>query len=134
MPDSSFEDTWYPRIGKDATEELRRFRRAPWLIVRSVALAVGAGVVIGGSPLDDAIGWGLAVGAAVSWAMFWRAQRRVAVLVSAWFGLDGVRWLPAMNPRRFDAWRQANGFRTPEERMADQQATVAAGAGLRKPY
>jgi len=123
---TEFEATWYPRIGQDATERLRSFRRAGWFIALSVALGIAGGAMIGGSTREDAIGWGLVVGAAVSWAMFWRAQRRTAAAVGAWFGVENMRRLPPMRPRTFDAWRQAKGYRTPEERMADQQATVAA--------
>ena len=118
MDESAFEATWYPRIGKDATKELRRLRTTAFLAPGAGAVcAVGAGLLIGTSAVGDAIGWLLAAGAASFWAMFTLAQWRTAAAVSAWYGVPR-RWLPRMTPARFDEWRAANGFRTPDERTA----------------
>ena len=53
---SDFGATWYPLIGQDAAEELRRARRTAWLGPLNVVFAGGAGLLIGTSPLGDAIG------------------------------------------------------------------------------
>jgi hypothetical protein len=47
------------------------------------------------------------------------AQRRTAAAICEWFAVTDMRVLPLMTPERFDKWRQANGYRTPDERAAD---------------
>ena len=119
MAQTDFEATWYPRIGKDAAEELRRFRRAALLNPPvGVACAVGAGALIGKGTVGDVVGIVLAMISVVCVGMFIRAQWRTAAAVSVWFGVKRMRWLPRMTPQRFDEWRQLRGLMTPEERRA----------------
>jgi hypothetical protein len=123
MPKPDFEATWYPRIGKDAAEELRRARRTAWLGPLNAVFAGGAGVLIGTSPLGDAMGAALVGGLLVSLGIFIRAQWRTAAAISLWFGVKRMRWLPRMTPQRFDQWRQLRGLLTPAERLpADHSA------------
>jgi hypothetical protein len=114
---ADFEATWYPRIGKDAAEELRRARRTAWLGPLTAVFAVGAGALIGTSTLDDVIGVVLAITCLVYVGMFIRAQWRTAEAVSVWFGVDRMRWLPRMTPQRLDDWRNLRGLMTPDERQ-----------------
>ena len=119
MVKADFEDTWYPRIGKDATEELWRFRRAALVNPTvSVVFAVGAGALLGDGAVGDVIGAMLAAGCIVYFWLFIRAQWRTAAAVSVSFGVKRMRWLPRMTPQRFDEWRQLRGLMTPEERLA----------------
>lgn len=119
MTKAHFEDTWCPRIGKDATEELWRFRRAARVDPSvGVVSAVGAGALIGQGTVGDVIGVVLAMACVVFVGMFIRAQWRTAAAVSVWFGVKRMRWLPRMTPQRFDEWRQLRGLMTPEERLA----------------
>ncbi len=117
---TDIEATWYPRIGKDAAEELRRARRTAWLGPLNAVFAVGAGLLIGTSPLGDAIGVALVVGFLLSVGVFIRAQWRTAAAVSLWYGVKRMRWLPRMTPQRFDEWRQARGLMTPDERRSGE--------------
>lgn len=118
MARTDFESTWYPRIGKDAAEELRRARRTAWLGPLAAVFAVGAGALIGKGTVGDVIGVVLAIACVVYVGMFIRAQWRTAAAVSVWFGVKRMRWLPRMTPQRFDEWRQLRGLMTPEERLA----------------
>ena len=118
MARSDFERTWYPRIGKDAAEELRRARRTALLGPLAAVFAVGAGALIGKGMVGDVIGSVLAITCAGYVGMFIRAQWRTAAAVSLWFGVKRMRWLPRMTPQPFDEWRQLRGLMTPEERLA----------------
>lgn len=118
MAKPDFEATWYPRIGKDAAEELRRARRTAWLGPLIGVFAVGAGALIGTSPLGNAIGVALVAGFLISLGIMFGAYWRTAAAVSVWFGVKRMRWLPRMTPQRFDQWRQARGLMTPDERLS----------------
>jgi hypothetical protein len=121
-----FVATWYPRIGKDAAEKLRRSRRAVWLIPLGWLCALSASALIGaGGLLRDVIGSLLAVGAAVCLVLFNTARWPTAAAISEWYGVKRMRALPSMRPEHFDKWRHAKGFRTPDERMADEQSPGA---------
>ncbi len=123
MANPDFEATWLPRIGPDATTKLRLWRRAAvWFRPLATVLAAGAGASFaGGGPIADVVGWMCTVGAAACCVVYIRAQRRTAAAIRAWFAVTDMRLLPLMDPERFDRWRQANGYRTPEERTADGQ-------------
>jgi hypothetical protein len=121
----AFEATWYPRIGKDATKELRRFRKTALLCPAiGVVCSWAAGLLVGSGSVGDAIGLLLAAVAAGCCALFVGAQWRTAAAVSVWFGVPRRWWLPRMNPARFDEWRTANGFRTPDERRATDRSAI----------
>ncbi len=62
LPEADFGTTWYPRIGEDAAEELRRARRTAWLGPLIAVFAVGAGALIGKGTIGDVIGVALVVG------------------------------------------------------------------------
>lgn len=124
MTASSFEDTWYPRIGRDAAEELRRARRTAWVGPLAAICAVGAGVLIGEGTIGDVVGVVLAIACVAYLGMFIRGQSRTAAAVSLWFDVKRMRWLPRMTPERFDEWRKLRGLMTPDERLsADSSAT-----------
>ncbi len=78
MAKTGFEATWYPRIGKDAAEELRRARRTVWLGPLAAVFAAGAGALIGKGTIGDVIGVVLAIACVVYVGMFIRAQWRTA--------------------------------------------------------
>lgn len=122
MANTDFEATWYPRIGKDAAEELRRARRTAWLGPVIGVLAIGAGLLIGTSPLGDAIGGALVVAGLIGLSIMFGAYWRTAAAVSVWFGVKRMRWLPRMTPQRFDEWRQLRGLMTPDERRRTSSA------------
>jgi len=115
---TDFEATWYPRVGKDAAEELRRARRAALLGPLAAVFAFGAGALIGTGTIGDVIGVALAVAGVVYVGMFIRAERRTAAAISMWFGVERMRWLPRMTPQRFDEWRELRGLTPPDERLA----------------
>jgi hypothetical protein len=120
MVKPDFEATWYPRIGKDAAEELRRGRKIVTFGIATPLFAVGAGLLIGTGVRNDMIGVALAAVVAVYIVMFIRAQRRIAAAMSDWFGVK-IKGLPRMNTKRFDDWREKCGLRTPDERLRDSQ-------------
>jgi hypothetical protein len=115
MAEPDFEAIWYPRIGKNAAEELRRWRKLTIFGFAVPLLAIAAGLLIGTGTLDDVIGIVLAAVVAGYFVMFINAQRRIAAAMSSWFGVK-IKGLPKMNPRRFDAWCQERGLRPPDER------------------
>jgi hypothetical protein len=121
MPDSDFESTWYPRMGKDAAEQLRRLQRSVWFVPLGLVFSLGAGALFGTSSAGDAIGGVCVLGAVICLGLWINAQWRTAAAASVWFGVKRRWWLPRMTPQRFDEWRTANGFRTPDERRADAE-------------
>jgi hypothetical protein len=121
---SDFETTWLPRIGKEATEELRRARRLVVMYPVAVVFAAGASVLIGNGILADVGGAVLAAAATSILVAFVRAQKRIAAALSRWFGVK-IKGLPKMNPKRFDAWCQERGLRSPREGLASGQAADA---------
>ncbi len=128
MAKSDFEATWYPRIGKDAAEELRRFRKIVVMFALPAPLAGGvAGILIGTGTVNDVIGGILAVAAAGYIVMFINAQRKIAAALSDWFGvkITGGQ-LPKMNPKRFDAWCQERGLHHEDRRVGSGQATQSS--------
>jgi hypothetical protein len=82
MAEPGFEATWYPRMGKDAAEELRRARRTAWLGPVAAVFAAGAGALIGKGTTGDVIGAVPAIAAFVYVGMFIRAQWRTAAALS----------------------------------------------------
>lgn len=89
MAGPDFEAMCYPRIGKDAAEELRRFRRTAWLGPPMVACAVGAGLLIGASTVGDCIGAALVLVCVVGLWLSLR-QWRTSVAVGRSFGFKGA--------------------------------------------
>jgi hypothetical protein len=124
MARQELEEVWVSRIGSTATEELLRYRRSGFFVMAMPVVAGAAGVLIGTSTLGDVLGAVLA--AVVAWylAAFIHAQRRLAAALSEWFGVK-IKGLPKMNPKRFDAWCQERGLRSPREGLASGQAADA---------
>jgi hypothetical protein len=120
MAERDFEATWYPRIGKDAAEELRRWRKLTIFGVTVPLFAIAAGLLIGTGTVNDLIGVALAAVVVGYFVMYIDAQRRIAAAMSDWFGVK-IKGLPKMNPKRFDAWCQERGLRQPEDRHASGQ-------------
>lgn len=123
MAKPDFEATWYPRIGKDAAEELRRGRKIVIFGVTAPLFAIAAGLLIGTGTVNDLIGVALAAVVVVYLVMFINAQRRIAAAMSDWFGVK-IKGLPKMNPKRFDTWCEQRGLRQPDERT---NGSVSAG-------
>ena len=124
MAKLDFEATWYPRIGKDAAEELRRWRKITIFGVTAPLFAIAAGLLIGTGTLDDLIGVVLVAVVVAYFVMYISAQRRIAAAMSDWFGVK-IKGLPKMNPKRFDAWCEKRGLRPPDERSNEP---VSAGS------
>ncbi len=111
-----FEATWYPRIGKDAAEELRRGRKIVTFGIVSPVFAVTAGLLIGTSIVGDVIGAASAAVVVVYLALFIGAQIRIAAALSEWYGIKiSAGQLPLMNPKRFDSWSQRYGLQAQSE-------------------
>jgi hypothetical protein len=112
MAITDFEATWVPRIGEDGAAEFRRYRRSlgvAW--ATGLVLAVAASFAFGGDTLDKLLGVVLAVGAVGAMVGFVRSQRRLAAVLSEWFGVKiTAGQLPVMYPERFDAWCTKRGF------------------------
>jgi hypothetical protein len=113
MVKDEFEATWIPRIGTDATAELRRFRRTGGFGLVAPVLGAAAAVLFGNGPLEDLLAAiPLAAGIAVV-VSFIRGQRRLALALSRWFGVwITAGQLPPMSTKRFDAWRERRGLRS----------------------
>ena len=119
MTKPDFEATWYPRIGQNAAEELRRGRKISIFGIASPLFAVGAGLLIGTGTISDVVGVVLASMVVIYLIVFIDAQRRVAAAMSDWFGVE-IKGIPIMTPNRFDAWCQARGLQQPTDRLANQ--------------
>jgi hypothetical protein len=124
MAKLDFEATWYPRIGKDASEELRRGRKLTIFGVTVPLFAIAAGLLIGTGTSNDLIGVVLVAVVVVYFVMYINAQRRIAAAMSDWFGVK-IKGLPKMNPKRFDDWYEKRGLRQPDERT---YGSVGAGS------
>jgi choline-glycine betaine transporter len=121
MAKLDFEATWYPRIGKNAAEELRRGRKIVTFGIVSPVFAVAAGLLIGTGTVDDVLGVASATVVAVYVALFIHAQVRIASALSEWYGVK-VRGIPVMTTKRFDEWREARGLHHPGEQVVSAQA------------
>jgi hypothetical protein len=70
-----------------------------------------AGLLIGTSTLGDVLGVLCALIVVGALTAFFRAQNRLAAVLSEWYGVKITgRGLPAMNPKRFDGWCQERGL------------------------
>ena len=125
MAKPGFEATWYPRIGMEAAEELRRGRRITTFGIASPLFAGGAGLLIGTSALDDVIGVALAAVVVAYLVMFINFQRRIAEAMSYWFGVRiQAGQMPPMSVGRFDTWREKRGLRAPDKRASGPDGRV----------
>jgi hypothetical protein len=120
MAKPDFEATWYPRIGKDAAEELRRGRKIVTFGIVSPVFAVAAGLLIGTSTAGDVIGAASAAVVVIYLALFIGAQIRIAAALSEWYGIKiRAGQLPLMNPKRFDAWCERYDLQAQGEQADD---------------
>jgi hypothetical protein len=129
---SDFEAIWDPRIGPEATRRLwtyTRFSRRGYLWL---LLPVGAGVLIGSGWLGDILGGIFAVATVWSWGMFIYAQRRTAMAISRWRGIE-IRWLPRMTPDTFDKFCQKYAVPEHDEIGSETEVRDIGLLGPRKP-
>jgi hypothetical protein len=122
MTRQELDATWIPRIGPEATAELRRYRRVGGIGMVMPLFAGVAGLLIGTSTLGDFLGVVLAVVVAICIAEFIRSQRRLAAAMSRWFGVK-IRGVPRMNTKRFDDWAQKRGLHSRSE-SAEESSTA----------
>jgi hypothetical protein len=127
MAKPDFEATWYPRIGRNAAEELRRGRKIGIYGFTMPLFAIAAGLLIGTGALNDVIGGVLVIVAAGYFVTFIRAQLRIAAALSEWYGVK-IRGIPKMNPKRFDSWSEARGLHRPGEQVSSGQAARSSDA------
>lgn len=116
MVGSDFQATWVPRIGEEATGELRRFRKICGFGMSTPVFAGAAGLLFAAnSPLDDLLAVlcsAVAIGFLVG---FINGQKRLAEAMSRWYGVRiQVGQLPPMSVGRFDTWREKRGLRLPD--------------------
>jgi choline-glycine betaine transporter len=128
MAKPDFEATWYPRIGKNAAEELRRGRKIVTFGIVSPVFAVAAGLLIGTGTVDDVLGFASATVVAVYVALFIHAQVRIAAALSEWYGVK-IRGIPVMTPRRFDEFAEKRGLHRPDEKVASGQMARSSDTG-----
>jgi hypothetical protein len=118
---ASFEQAWYPRIGKDATEQLWKGRWAIVWFALVFTFAVASSFLWGDGPVGDALGALLTIGWMVCAFLIMRARRRTSAAISDWFGIERLKAIPSMTPERFDRWRTNRGYMRPDERRASGQ-------------
>jgi hypothetical protein len=113
---SGLDQIWIPRIGPEATAELRR--GAPLTVFMGavvIAAAIGSSFAFGtGSPVGWLLGI-LCVGCAVAIIAVWISSRRkLARAMSQWFGVTiGWHEIPRMTATQFDDWCQRRGLTSP---------------------
>jgi hypothetical protein len=107
MPTNSFDEIWIPRIGRDATNELRHNGRLTLVFGPTlVALAIGCSFAFGSSKPEGIAVGSLCIAMAVTLSIIWiRSRMSVAAALSSWFGVR-IAWndLPRMRSSQFDAW------------------------------
>ncbi len=118
MARPDFQATWVPRIGEEATAELRRFRKIGGLAIVAPVFAIAGGLLFARSSLlDDLLAvmcWAVGISFLVG---FINGQRRVAKAMSYWYGVRiQAGQLPPMSVGRFDTWREKRGLRSPNGR------------------
>jgi hypothetical protein len=112
---ADFETIWPPRIGAEATAELRRYRKSGLLApIGMCVFAGGAGVLFGQSTLSDVIAVTLVLATIGLLAVLLAGQRRFAAALGRWFGVKvTVKQIPIMSPKHFDRWQEQRGLNAP---------------------
>lgn len=111
MATSEFDTIWTPRIGPEASAQLRRSSYLGMLLLpAALAAAVAFSFLAGAGNVAGAV-----VSAAVAvgcFAGFLKTRFTLARALSDWFG-QPVRWheLPRMRAANFDVWCQQRGLR-----------------------
>lgn len=118
MARSDFQATWVPRIGEEATAELRRFRKISGLGMLTPVFAGAAGLLFArNGALDDLLAVLCSTVAIGLLTALINGQKRLAEAMSYWFGVRiQAGQLPPMSVGRFDSWRQKRGLRSPDAR------------------
>jgi len=115
---ADFQDAWVPRIGEEATAELRRFRKICGFGMVTPVFAIAAGILFAGnSSLDDLLAVLCSAVVICYLVKFINGGKRLAAALSRRFGVR-IKWgqLPAMNPKRFDSWSEKRGLQVPDGR------------------
>jgi hypothetical protein len=119
MAKSALDADWLPRIGEQATAQLRGVRHAAVIGGPAVvALAVVASFCFANGAISDVCLGVVAVAVAVGlFTRVIRRQMRLAEALSQLFATK-IGWaeLPNMRPAQFDAWRERRGLQSPNER------------------
>jgi hypothetical protein len=123
---SEFQATWVPRIGEEATAELRLFRRTGSIGIVAPVFAVAAGLLFArNNALDDLLAVVCAVVGISFIVAFINGQRRLAKAMSYWFGVRiQAGQMPPMSVGRFDTWREKRGLRAPDKRASGPDGRV----------
>jgi hypothetical protein len=113
MAGSAFEQIWVPRIGDQATAQLRR---SSYLTLVTGPVVIGLAIACSFS-FGNGKSSGVAVGvveaalAVVVFAVWIRSRMKLAAAVSQWLGVEvGWQEMPRMRSAQFDAWRQRRGL------------------------
>ena len=116
----NLDEIWVPRIGADATAELRRNARVGTIMVVTVlAMGIASSFAFGrGTPGGVLLGCVEVAIGIVAFALLIRSRMRLAEAISQWFGIKiGSRELPNMNAKQFDAWCQRRHLRSPRQQQ-----------------
>jgi hypothetical protein len=117
---SRFDEIWLPRIGAQATAELRRSARVGMIMGLTVlAMGIACSFAFGrGTPGGVLLGCVEVIIGIVAFAVLIRSRMRLAAAISQWFGIKiGSRELPNMNAKQFDAWRQRRNLGSPRHQQ-----------------
>jgi len=104
-----FDYIWVPRIGEQATAELRRYGNLTIVtLFPMLPLAIGISFAFGsGSPAGIVLGFVMVALAVTGFVVWNRSSRRVAAAMSEWFGVKIPWWdMPKMKATSFDAWTE----------------------------
>jgi hypothetical protein len=117
---SDFQATWVPRIGEEATAELRLFRKTGGFGIVAPVFAIAAGLLFAkNNALDDLLAVVCSAVGISFLVAFINGQKRLAEAMSYWFGVRiQAGQVPPMSVGRFDTWREKRGLRTPDERAS----------------
>lgn len=113
MAGSTFEQIWVPRIGDQATVQLRR---SSYLGLVTGPVIIGLAIACGfsfGSSKSSGVVLGLveAALAVVVFAAWIRSRMKLATAVSQWFGVKvGWQEMPRMRSAQFEVWCQRRGL------------------------
>jgi hypothetical protein len=116
MARPTFEQFWIPRIGEQATAQLRRSSYA-WLVGGSAfaGLSIASSFAFGrGTTSGLVLGLAEVIGAIAAFAFAIRSRMKFAAAVSRWYGVK-IGWyeMPRMQPASYDAWQQRRGLAPP---------------------
>jgi hypothetical protein len=118
MSANRINELWEPRIGGDATRQLRRNGYLTLAVWPSIfALALLCSFAVGSSNPTIAVLGVVGVGIAIVLFAVWvQSRRKLAAAMSAWFGHKIRSYeLPRMRTQQFDSWcHERNLKRSPD--------------------